>query len=236
MNPEVVILQQSSAAKEATGLTVIIDVFRAFTTAGYFFSGGAKTVMPVAGLQRAVKLKEDNPSYLLAAERCGEIVAGADLGNSPAETINAELAGRTIIFSTSAGTRGFEMGDKSDELLADSFSNANAVIRYIQLRAPTTVSLVCMGHRDLRPSDEDTLCASYIKNGLAGIYSSQQQIRDRLRASPDAAKFFNSDYTWAIEQDFLLCTELDKFDFVMQYSLANGLPRLSALNVPVSHD
>jgi 2-phosphosulfolactate phosphatase len=225
------ILQQSREAVKAEGLTVIIDVFRAFTTACCFIAIGSKRLIPLANLDEASKLKQRNPNFFFSAERKGEKIPGADFGNSPSEAMRLDLDGQTVVFTTSAGTRGFQIAERASDLVTGSFCNAGAIVRYIRQQNPKCVSLVCMGHRDERPSDEDTLCAEYIMHALNDELMSRAEIRKRLCTSKDAAKFFNPAIQWASRADFDLCTELDRFDFVLRYTAHDGLPELKPYKI-----
>ncbi len=79
------------------------------------------------------------------------------------------LQGKTIVHTTSSGTQGIANAKNADEIITGSFVNAGAIVRYIQKVKPEKVSLVCMGYACEYPTDEDTLCAEYIKNELEGI-------------------------------------------------------------------
>lgn len=210
------ILQLIEGAKQATGLTVIIDVFRAFSTACYVFGNGAERIIPTGDLEFAYQLKRQHPEYVLIGERGGERPPEFDYGNSPTDIEHVDFRGRTVIHTTSAGTQGIANAVQADEIITGSFCNAGAIIRYIQTQCPEQVSLVCMGHAALQPTDEDTLCAQYIKDSLEGTSTDFQAIRTHLREYKSALKFFNPAITWAPERDFELCMSLDQFDFVLR--------------------
>ena len=103
---EIQILQLIEGARAAQGLTVIIDVFRAFSVACYAFDAGVARIFPVGSVDEARALKRENPTWLLAGERGGARLEGFDFGNSPSEIEGVDLRGRTLIQATSAGTRG----------------------------------------------------------------------------------------------------------------------------------
>lgn len=224
--PEIKILQLVEGAKQAKGLTIIIDVFRAFTTACWMIDQGAEFIIPFADINAAAEFKRKNPDYLFFGERKGIKVPEADYGNSPSEVSSLDLTNRKIIFSTSAGTQGFSHALNASELLSGSFCNAGAIVDYVQQNSPDYVSLVCMGHRNERPSDEDTLCAEYIRDALFGSAYSQDYIRSELFESRDARKFFDPQKKWAPESDFYLCTQLNIHNFILKYVLKNSLPFL----------
>lgn len=66
---EVNILQLLDGARDAKGLTVIIDVFRAFSTACYAYDRGASRIFPIGEIGKAYDLKSRNPDYVLVGER-----------------------------------------------------------------------------------------------------------------------------------------------------------------------
>jgi 2-phosphosulfolactate phosphatase len=140
------ILQLLEGAKEASGLTVIIDVFRAFSTSCYAFGKGAKKIIPVGEIEKAYQLKQNNPEYILMGERNEKKPTGFDFGNSPTHILEANLEGKTIVHTTSSGTQGIAAAVQADEIITGSFVNANAIIQYIRTQNPETVSLVCMGY------------------------------------------------------------------------------------------
>lgn len=216
------ILQLIEGARAARGLTVVIDVFRAFSTACYLFGNGVERIIPLGDLDLAYRLKQEHPSYLLIGERDGKRQPGFDHGNSPAEIEHEDFAGRTAVQTTSAGTQGIANAVGADEIISGSFCNAGAIIRYIQTQQPAQVSLVCMGHSALAPSDEDTLCAEYIKDSLEGKVPDFQGIYRQLRNGESGKRFFDPQMPWSPEADFDLCLALDRFDFVLKVHNGNS--------------
>lgn len=209
------ILELTSGASRARGLTVIIDVFRAFTLECYLFSRGAAGIYPVGSLEDAFALKKEDPARLLFGERGGRIVEGFDYGNSPAEGAGLDLTGRTLIHSTSAGTQGIANARGADEIITGSLVNARAAAEYILSRDPETVSLVAMGNAGIRSAGEDLLCARYIKSILEGNPLDIQPLADALRYT-DGAKFFDPAQTDFPREDFPLCIACDRFSFVVR--------------------
>ena len=209
------ILHLIEGAKQARGLTVIIDVFRAFSTAGYAVRNGAVGIIPVGDVDLAYQLKEENPDYVLMGERKGKRLPGFDFGNSPTEIQSVDFTGKTIIQTTSAGTQGFAYAHHADELITGSFVNAEAIVNYIQKRAPQKVSLVCMGTWALKPNDEDSLCAKYIADRLNHQKIGTKKITTRLKESKSARIFFDPEVIWATEEDFELCLNIGLCDFVL---------------------
>ena len=103
------IIQFSSlleGAKNAEGTAVIIDVFRAFTTAPILFSKGAKKLIFVSEISEAIELKKQGVGEICVGEVDGIKPKDFDFGNSPHEVFNANVQNKTIIQSTRAGTVG----------------------------------------------------------------------------------------------------------------------------------
>jgi len=210
------VLDLIEGAKQARGLTVIIDVFRAFSTACYVVQNGAREIIPVGDADLAYKLREKNPKYVLMGERKGKMLPGFDYGNSPTDIQTVDFSGKTVIQTTSAGTQGFANAKDADELISGSFVNAEAIVDYIRLKSPERLSLVCMGTWAVKPSAEDTLCAEYIAGRLENRYFDQKEIYNRLKGSKTARIFFDPAVTWAPETDFDLCLNIGLCDFVLK--------------------
>ena len=215
---QVEILQLIEGAKKAQGLTVIIDVFRAFLLEAYMFAGGVKKIFPVGKSEIAYELKAKNPDYILAGERGGAILPGFDIGNAPCDLYKLQLQGKTVVHTTSAGTQGVDNAIFADQILGCSLVNAKATANYIKKLNPQKVSLVCMGLAGVEPTDEDTLCARYIKAILEGKEDQIDMPKEieKLK-STSGAKFFDPQQQSVFPKaDFALCTDVDKCDFVMR--------------------
>ncbi len=226
------ILQLLEGAKQATGIAVIIDVFRAFSVEAYCFHKGAKTIIPVGDANLAYKLKEENPETLLVGERHGAMLPGFDVGNSPSVLAKMDIAGKTVVHTTSAGTQGIANAVNATEILGCSLLNAKATAEYIRKSGAEEVSLVCMGLDALVPTEEDTLCAEYIKSILEGTKLDMPSLIADLK-NTSGAKFFDKTQADVFpEADFHMCTELDKFDFVIKLEkCSDGLGRMRKAEV-----
>ena len=226
------ILQLLEGAKQATGIAVIIDVFRAFSVEGYCFHMGAETIIPVGDAKLAYKLKEENPEMILAGERRGVMLPGFDVGNSPSCIAKMDIAGKTVVHTTSAGTQGIANAVNATEILGCSLLNARATAEYIRKSGAKDVSLVCMGLDALVPTEEDTLCAEYIKSILEGTELDMPSLIADLK-NTSGAKFFDKSQADVFpEADFHMCTELDKFDFVIKLEkCSDGFSRMRKVEV-----
>ncbi len=213
---DVRILHQLEGAREAQGLTVIIDVFRAFSVECFLSQMGVEKIIPTGTIEECFALKRKNPDWYLVGERGGVKVPGFDAGNSPMEvTTGPSLKGRVVVHSTSAGVQGIASSMHASEVVAGSLVNARAIARYIKGKDPDVVSLVAMGLDGRTDTEEDLLCAEYIRDLLEG---KEPNIHQRIREIQftSGSKFFKPRADGAFpEPDFFMCMVPDMFDFVL---------------------
>ena len=154
-------LRGQAGAAAARGLTVLIDVLRAFTTAAYAFGGGAQDIVLVGTVEEAFALRRHFPDALLIGEVGGRHIPGFDLNNSPTLMARSDVAGRRLIQRTGAGTQAVIAATGADERVLGSLVVAGATARYVRSRAPRNVSLVAT-NADAGPLNEDDACARYL--------------------------------------------------------------------------
>ena len=204
-------------AKQADGLAVIIDVFRAFSMECWLYALGAKEIRPVGSIEETFAWKQRDPDCILVGERHGRRIDGCDLGNSPSSIDPGLIRGKRIIHTTSAGTQGIVNAVNANEIITGSFVNARAIADYIRKKSPDKVSLVCMGREGLAQAEEDELCAVYLKALLTR--EGMPDIDDRLKAlrTGGGRHFFDPSLREVYpEKDFRMCIDRDRFDFVLQ--------------------
>jgi 2-phosphosulfolactate phosphatase len=219
------LLDHVAGAREARGIAVVIDVFRAFSVAPHAFDRGAARVFPVGEIAEAFELGRRFPGAVLAGERHARKLPGFDAGNSPTEIRSLDLRGKVLVHTTHAGTQGLVNASAAEEVLTGSFVNISAVCRHILARAPGQVSLVRMGHEARERCAEDDLYAECLARMLRGGAAPDcEDVRDRLRNAPAAKKFFDPACDWAPLEDFGYCTEVDRFDFVLRLKRVAGEP------------
>ncbi len=228
---QIEILQQLQGAKNARGLAVIIDVFRAFTVEAYAYAHGIGQIYAVGDINRAYELGREMPGALLVGERNGVMCEGFDCGNTPSELVKLSLTGKTMIHTTSAGTQGIANAKNADEVLTGSLTNARAIARYILAKNPEHVSLVCMGWNANEETAEDTLCAEYIRALLLGEDSDiSVEMADLARTT--GAKFFDPAQQAVFPQgDFACCVNLNAFDFVLRAHPENDYFRMERIDI-----
>jgi len=228
---QIEILQLLEGAKAAQGLTVIIDVFRAFSTACYAFANGASRIYPVGDIDLAYRLKKEHPEFILMGERFEKKPEGFDFGNSPTHILSVDLSGKIIVHTTSSGTQGIANATNAGEIITGSFVNAGAIINYIRDKKSKHVSLVCMGYSCECPTDEDTFFAEYIKNKLENRAVGFQEMVKKLRHGSGARFFDPENQEWSPSSDFDLCLTPDRFNFVLKVERENDLDYLRKIEL-----
>jgi 2-phosphosulfolactate phosphatase len=128
-------------------LCVAIDVLRATSTLTTALANGATAIIPAAELDEARAIHAAYPGALLCGERHGLPPEGFDLGNSPREFTQDRVASRTIVHTTTNGTRAVRACAKAAETLLGCFLNISAVADRIRARANAIDALVlaCAG-------------------------------------------------------------------------------------------
>lgn len=218
-------------ARQARGLAVVIDVFRAFSVACYAVDNGATDYLAVGDIDLARELASERNGVLVGERDCVKI-EGFDFGNSPTEIEHQDFSGRTLVHTTSAGTQGLVGAVNADEVITGSFVNASAIVRYIKERNPEVVTIVAMGTGGTMRAQEDMMCAMYLKNELEEYPNSFKTLKKFLAGVDSAEKFFDPAKEYAPERDFDLCLDLDRFDFVLRATpRSDGSVRLDKITV-----
>ena len=195
---------------------MIVDVFRAFTTAAFCFAAGAREIVLVSDHERALAMKRLDSDLFLTGEIGGQPIPGFDAGNSPSVIEKLDLEGRRVVQRTSSGTQGAVAASAAQAIVLGSFVVASATVRYLRARA-RDVTLVAMGQNAREDADEDLLCARYLAAALRG--DPLPEVRVTL-LSDDAAVGWPD---WFPRRDAELALEVDRFSFALPVSRENGL-------------
>jgi 2-phosphosulfolactate phosphatase len=144
-----------------SSIVVIIDVFRATSTIASALYNGAKAVIPVDSVPKAIEISR-NIGAIAAGERDGKIADGLEHGNSPLEYTREFIEDKTLVLTTTNGTRLLQMAlDKNaDTIISGSFPNLSAVCDFL-ITQKKEVVLGCAGWKD-RFNLEDTLFAGAV--------------------------------------------------------------------------
>ena len=145
----------------SNSVVVIIDVFRATSTIASVLFNGAKAIIPVDSVAKAIEVSK-NIGAIAAGERDGKIADGLQYGNSPLEYPRTFIENKTLVLTTTNGTRLLQMAlDKNaDTIISGSFPNLTAVCDFLVSKKKNVV-LGCAGWKD-RFNLEDTLFAGAV--------------------------------------------------------------------------
>lgn len=200
-------------------VAVVIDVMRAFTTAAWALHRGADRIVLAADQDEALAIKAGHPGWL--ALKDGAPVSGFDLVNSPGLLRDADLAGRTVIQKTTAGTVGALAVVEATLALCASFVVAGATARALRDAGADAVTFVATGE-DGRAA-EDLARAAYLDRLLAGERPDPGPYVHRAGTSPAADALRAGRRGGANPADVGLCLEVDRFDFAMKVGLEEDL-------------
>ncbi len=205
-----------AGAKKAEGVVVIIDVFRAFTTAAVALSRGAERLILTTEIDDAYMLRKRKEAYYCVGEVDGKKPEDFDFGNSPFEIEQADVAGKTLVLSTRAGTVGANAAWHAERLYGAAFTNARATAGLLRAANPPLVTLVPMGRNGRVRTDEDELCAIYLKNLLLGLQPPARALAEILRQSHEAQKFGDPAQPHFHPGDLDKALEIDRFPFAIR--------------------
>ncbi|MFI8913297.1 2-phosphosulfolactate phosphatase [Streptomyces sp. NPDC053513] len=215
---------------EVPPVAVVVDVMRAFTVAAWAFAQGAERIVLAESPEEALALKARHPEWV--ALKDGPPAPGFDAVNSPALLRSVDLAGRTVVQKTTAGTVGALAVRDASLVLCASFVVAEATARLLRTRGCDGVTFVVTGE-DGR-ADEDLACAQYIARRATGDGTDAAEFLRRAGRSRAAAELTRGVRRGAHPDDVALCLELDRFSFAMAAAREDSLMVLRPCAVPSS--
>jgi len=227
-------------------LCVVFDVFRATSSMVTAFANGAEAIIPVAEISEALALKQTSPNVLLAGERDGVRIRAAqtggidfDLGNSPREFTKEKVAGKTIVMTTTNGTRALRSCAHAQTVLISSFLNLKATVDFILRSSPENLLLICSGTYE-QTAYEDALGAGALCDALwnnlaqCKISDSAKMARELYTAASNniaaaAASSRNGIRLSGIpglRDDVPFCTQRDIFNFAAAMQKGGKITKL----------
>ena len=148
-------------------IVVIIDIFRATSSICYGIENGAEAIIPVAEVEECAAYREKGLSYLLAAERNGEVVSGFDFGNSPFSYTKEIVSGKTVVLTTTNGTHALHLSRGAKKIVIGSFLNLTALSDWLR-NQNDNILLVCAGWKN-QFNLEDTVFAGAVIEQLNSL-------------------------------------------------------------------
>jgi 2-phosphosulfolactate phosphatase len=198
-------------------IVVVIDILRATSSIVYGIDNGAKAIIPVAQVEDCLNYSKQG--YLLAAERNGSVVEGYDFGNSPFSYTKEQVAGKTVVLTTTNGTKALHMArSRAKQVVVGSFLNLHALSNWLKTQ-PHDVLLLCAGWKD-QFNLEDTLFAgavvSEIRESFTESDDSGVAAEDLYRMAKDDLRTYISKSSHShrlaalnIERDVQFCLQLN---------------------------
>jgi 2-phosphosulfolactate phosphatase len=149
----------------SNSIVVIIDVFRATSTIATALYNGAARVIPVDAVDKCIAIGKATGG-ITAGERDGKVIEGLAYGNSPAEYPRSFIEGKTLVLTTTNGTKLLHMALQAGaaEVITGSFPNLSAVCDYLIAQGKPVV-LGCSGWKD-KFNLEDTMFAGAVVNRI----------------------------------------------------------------------
>lgn len=202
-------------------IVVIIDIFRATSSICYGIANGAEAIIPVSTIDEC--LSYQGKGFSLAAERNGQIVDGFEFGNSPFSYTEEKVKGKTIVLTTTNGTKALKDSIGAHEIIVGSFLNLSAVCNRLQGQSKDII-LLCAGWKN-EFCLEDTLFAGAVVEKLKGL---GMCLSDSAMAAEDLYQFAKKDLSGYlsksshgerlkklnIERDIAFCLQMDVIDAV----------------------
>jgi 2-phosphosulfolactate phosphatase len=150
-------------------VTVIIDVFRATSTIAAALDNGASRIVPVSSVDECISIGHSIPNSITAGERDGKVAEGLEYGNSPSEYPVEFIGGKTLVLTTTNGTRLLHMVTDAADIITGSFPNLNAVCDFI-IKRNLNVLLACASWKD-RFNLEDALFAGAVADIVSEYFT-----------------------------------------------------------------
>ena len=206
-------------------IVVIIDVFRATSTIAAVLEQGAKAIVPVSKVDECIELGLNTPNSVTAGERDGQVAPGLQHGNSPLEYPRSFIENKTLILTTTNGTRLLHMCGAAEQIITGSFLNLSAVCDYL-VQQNKNVLLACASWKD-RFNLEDTLFAGAVYNRIGEHFSmncdSTRAAGHLFRSAENDLFGFIKDSAhyirlskFGLESDMEYCCQIDKHNVLVR--------------------
>lgn len=208
-------------------IVVVIDMLRATSVMTTALGNGAKMVIPTLTIEEAFKQKAlIGEDVILAGERQAKRIDGFDFSNSPLEFVKNKVFGKTVVMSTTNGTRALTQVQKGERVFIASVLNAKAVARKL-IEINKDVVIVNAGTNGAFSTD-DFICSGYIISEVQkstscmttdisrvakDIYENNTNIREYIKN----ATHYEVLKALELEEDIEYCCKKDIFDIVPEY-------------------
>lgn len=223
---EINIFTPDKDASEIEGFTIVVDVFRAFSTAYYIYDNNPQKYILSESIEHSFELKRERENVLLIGERQGVQIEGFDFGNSPADIAGKNFSKNIIVHTTTSGTKGVLAQPPENEVVVGSFVNIQAIINHVHSSGIEKVNIYCTAMPDKKYGEEDIVFAEYLKARLLNSPCSFEETVTYLRNG--TGRVF-VDEIFAPYSDFLMCMDINRFDFILERKITGNSVELSAM-------
>lgn len=200
-----------------TNAIIVIDVFRAFTTACYILERSPASYILTTHSKTVSELVTKKSNCILVGKPEKNINLIYHIPNSPTRTKELDVQNKNILHRTEAGAKGILIALKENPsiVLASSFVNADATARFIKANNIQRVTLMPMGHEGVTPTLEDTICAEYIDALIKNQKITIEKFIPLIKQ--ESGKYFFQEDQWQYPKtDFDYCLERKKFNFIIK--------------------
>lgn len=200
-------------------IVVIIDVFRATSTMATALYNGATKIIPVDSAELCIEMGKQTGG-ITAGERDGKIIPGLSYGNSPSEYPRSFIEDKTLVITTTNGTKLLHMALKrgAKEIITGSFPNFTKVVDYLKTQN-VPIILGCSGWKN-RFNIEDALFAGAVIESVKdhftihcdSSYMANQlynQHKEQLTSYIKTTTHWHRLASYGLEEDMLYCISKD---------------------------
>ncbi len=213
---------------------VVIDVLRATTTIVTALANGARQIVPVSSVDKALALKAElaEISPLLCGERNGKKLPQFDLGNSPSEYTRGTVTGRTLIFASTNGSKTILASSKAKKLFIAGFVNLPFAVKSLANTGKNIV-IICAGKLDKFGLD-DVICAGMMVQTL--VSANYELVGDEALAASMLYTANKRDIEGALKKtshgQYLASLGYEKdIEFASRVGIYKSLPRLEGRRI-----
>ena len=210
----------------SNSIVVVIDVFRATSTMAAALHNGAKEIIPMDDVQKCIDAGLQTPNSITAGERDGKVAPGLQFGNSPTEYPRAFIEEKTLLLTTTNGTRLLHQTKDCKQIIIGSFLNLSAVCEYL-VAQNADVLLACASWKD-RYNLEDHLFAGAVIDTIghqfdincdsarAGKHLFREAKKDIYGFIQDSAHFLRLS-AYGLQSDMEYCCKIDAHNVLPIY-------------------
>ncbi|HEX9727583.1 MAG TPA: 2-phosphosulfolactate phosphatase [Gemmatimonadales bacterium] len=215
---------------------LVLDILRATTTIVEALANGARDIVPVNETDEAIKLAQalERDDVLLVGERKGERISGFALGNSPSEMVRDVVGDRTLVMSTTNGTRALTAAEAGNPVLVGAATNFSAVAEKLRevVRDADELVILCAGRARMFALEDAYAAGRFARAVIPTGQRRQVELNDAAVASLEITRRYGDRWKRAVsasaaarelvrlgfKDDVVAATDSDRHDLVPIYA------------------